>query len=120
MGAALNTTAVSELEPLNRLLERDERYTRVGARQDPDAARLELISMRRWRSPDSLLQPIGEILARLVTAEDFLHIRACEGATCTLLFADHTRGHSRRWCSMELCGNRAKQAAHRNRLKHKQ
>ncbi|WP_332262270.1 CGNR zinc finger domain-containing protein [Paraburkholderia sp. SOS3] len=23
-------------------------------------------------------------------------------------FADHTRGHSRRWCSMALCGNARK------------
>jgi predicted RNA-binding Zn ribbon-like protein len=37
--------------------------------------------------------------------------------TITLLFADHTRGHARRWCSMALCGNRAKQAAHRQRQK---
>jgi predicted RNA-binding Zn ribbon-like protein len=27
---------------------------------------------------------------------------------------------ARRWCSMAICGNRAKQAAHRNRLKNKQ
>jgi predicted RNA-binding Zn ribbon-like protein len=44
-------------------------------------------------------------------------VKACEGPACTLLFADHTRGHARRWCSMALCGNRAKQAAHRHRLK---
>lgn len=36
---------------------------------------------------------------------------------CTLLFADHTRGHRRRWCSMAQCGNRAKQVAHRHRIK---
>jgi predicted RNA-binding Zn ribbon-like protein len=44
-------------------------------------------------------------------------MKACEGPACTLLFADHTRGHTRRWCSMALCGNRAKQAAYRHRLK---
>jgi predicted RNA-binding Zn ribbon-like protein len=26
---------------------------------------------------------------------------------------------ARRWCSMAICGNRAKQAAHRYRLKNK-
>ncbi len=26
-------------------------------------------------------------------------------------------GHARRWCSMAICGNRAKVAAHRKRLK---
>ncbi|MGH7080341.1 MAG: CGNR zinc finger domain-containing protein [Acetobacteraceae bacterium] len=44
-------------------------------------------------------------------------MKACENQACTLLFADHTRGHRRRWCSMAICGNRAKQAAHRERLK---
>ncbi|HEY6735223.1 MAG TPA: CGNR zinc finger domain-containing protein, partial [Roseiarcus sp.] len=42
-----------------------------------------------------------------------------EGANCTLVFVDRTRRRGRRWCSMALCGNRAKQAAHRHRLKTK-
>jgi predicted RNA-binding Zn ribbon-like protein len=33
------------------------------------------------------------------------------------MFADHTRGRGRRWCSMAICGNRAKQAAYRSRAK---
>ena len=45
------------------------------------------------------------------------NVKACEGAACTLLFVDHTRSRARRWCSMAICGNRAKQAAHRRRLK---
>jgi predicted RNA-binding Zn ribbon-like protein len=64
-----------------------------------------------------LLLPIGESLAKFVCEEDFADVKACEGQTCTLLFVDHTRQKSRRWCSMALCGNRAKQAAHRSRLK---
>jgi predicted RNA-binding Zn ribbon-like protein len=66
---------------------------------------------------ESLLMPIVEALARLVCDEDFTQVKACEGPACTLLFADHTRGHARRWCSMKICGNRAKVAAHRKRLK---
>jgi predicted RNA-binding Zn ribbon-like protein len=119
-GTRLSEAALGELDPLNLLLERDEKYSKVTARPDAEAAGLEFRSLRRWRSPESLLQPLGEVMAKLVTDEDFEHIKACEGPTCTLLFADHTRGHSRRWCSMEICGNRAKQAAHRNRLKGQQ
>jgi predicted RNA-binding Zn ribbon-like protein len=116
-GKPLTAAVLEELAPLNHLLERDEMYARVVARKDGEAMRLALKSVRRWRAPESLLQPIGEVLATLLTQEDFTHVKACEGPACTLLFADHTRGHTRRWCSMELCGNRAKQAAHRNRLK---
>jgi len=65
----------------------------------------------------SATMAIGEALAQLVCTEDFSDVKACEGPACTLLFADHTRGRTRRWCSMALCGNRAKQAAHRHRLK---
>lgn len=112
---ALENTA--ELEPLNRLLERDEAFSQILPRQEGGAGGLEFRTMRRWRSPEALLLPIGEALARFVCTEDFTHVKACEGPACTLLFADHTRGHARRWCSMALCGNRAKQAAHRERLK---
>ena len=58
-------------------------------------------------------------MAKFVCEEDFTQVKACEGPACTLMFVDHTRGHARRWCSMALCGNRAKQAAHRHRLKEK-
>jgi len=30
-------------------------------------------------------------------------------------FYDRTKSHRRRWCSMALCGNRAKARAHRER-----
>jgi predicted RNA-binding Zn ribbon-like protein len=119
MGRPLTPAAIDELAPLNELLERDETYSRVARHSDRHGDRLELRMMRHWRSPESLLLPIGEALARCVCDEDFASIKACEGAICTLIFADHTRRRGRRWCSMAMCGNRAKQAAHRNRLKAK-
>jgi predicted RNA-binding Zn ribbon-like protein len=119
-GRPLTSEVLSELQPLNRLLERDEGFGRVVARDHGHASGLEFQAMRRWRSPEALLLPIGEALARFVCEEDFSHVKACEGLACTLLFADHTRGHARRWCSMAICGNRAKQAAHRSRLKMQQ
>ena len=105
------------LKPLNALLESDEMFSRVAAHQDSNGDHLELQTTRRWRSPESLLLPIGEALARCVCDEAFADIRACEGHRCTLIFADHTRRRGRRWCSMAMCGNRAKQAAHRHRVK---
>jgi predicted RNA-binding Zn ribbon-like protein len=117
-GHPLTCTDLNELGALNRLLERDEGYSRIVGHGQADTA-FDFKSMRRWRSPDSLLLPIGEALAKFVCTEDFSDVKACEGPQCTLMFADHTRGHARRWCSMAICGNRAKQAAHRNRLKPK-
>ena len=117
MGQPLTADALHELGPLNRLLERDEAFSQLVRHETGDAADLELRLMRRWRSPESLLLPIGEALAKLVCQEDFINVKACEGRICTLMFADHTRRRTRRWCSMAACGNRAKQAAHRSRLK---
>ena len=119
MGRPLTPEALHELGPLNRLLERDETFSQISGYRHSDGDRLELRMMRRWRSPESLLLPIGEVLARFVCEEDFADVRACEGHNCTLMFADRTRRRTRRWCSMAICGNRAKQAAHRNRLKNK-
>ena len=116
-GRPLAPSALHELGPLNGLLERDETFSQISRYRGADGDRLQLLMLRRWRSPESLLLPIGAALAKLVCEEDFTNVRACEGHVCTLLFADHTRGKARRWCSMAVCGNRAKQAAHRSRLK---
>jgi predicted RNA-binding Zn ribbon-like protein len=117
MGRPLTSEAIHELAPLNALLARDGRFSQIAARRDGRGDRLELHTMRPWRSPESLLLPIGEALAECVCDENFAHIKACEGHSCTLIFADRTRRQGRRWCSMAVCGNRAKQAAHRNRVK---
>lgn len=116
-GEPLTPAALTALDPLNRLLERDETFTRITRAAGGADMPLALETVRRWRSPEALLLPIGAAMAQLVTSEDFTQVKACEGPACTLLFADHTRGHARRWCSMSLCGNRAKQAAHRARQK---
>jgi predicted RNA-binding Zn ribbon-like protein len=119
MGRPLTPKALQELRPLNALLERDEAFSRISRHRQGDGDGLELLALRRWRSPESLLLPIGEALAQLVCDEDFTAVKACEGPSCTLVFADHTRRRARKWCSMAVCGNRAKQAAHRERLKNK-
>jgi predicted RNA-binding Zn ribbon-like protein len=116
-GRPLPRDAFRKLEPLNRLLERDDSFTQITPATDRQGNAFELQVQRRWRTPETLLLPIGETLASFICSEDFTHVKACEGPACTLLFADHTRSRARRWCSMALCGNRAKQAAHRQRLK---
>jgi predicted RNA-binding Zn ribbon-like protein len=46
--------------------------------------------------------------AALLTSPDLLHVRECSEETCRWLFLDRSRNHSRRWCDMQLCGNRSK------------
>jgi predicted RNA-binding Zn ribbon-like protein len=128
-GRPLKPKALQELGPLNRILARDEEFGQVVAREKirrvrPASAEdsgpesvsgLVWSPQRRWRSPDSLLLPIARAMAELICENDFTHVKACEGHNCVLMFVDRTRGRARRWCSMAVCGNRAKQAAHRER-----
>jgi predicted RNA-binding Zn ribbon-like protein len=51
----------------------------------------------------------GDLLATLVPGQ----VKACPGTQCGWLFLD-SRGR-RRWCSMEVCGNRAKARRHARR-----
>jgi predicted RNA-binding Zn ribbon-like protein len=116
-GRPLSRDDLRKLDRLNRLLERDESYSQLAPTSSKGGKAFELQVMRKWRSPEALLFPIAETIARFVSSEDFTHVKACEGPACTLFFADQTRSRARRWCSMAICGNRAKQAAHRHRLK---
>jgi predicted RNA-binding Zn ribbon-like protein len=61
------------------------------------------------------VEPIAEAAADLICNQDFRLIRSCGDSTCTLVFLDRTNAHTRRWCNMAVCGNRAKAAAYRAR-----
>jgi predicted RNA-binding Zn ribbon-like protein len=47
---------------------------------------------------------------------DDSRLRRCANPLCGLVYRDESRARSRRWCSMQRCGNRAKVRAHRARL----
>jgi predicted RNA-binding Zn ribbon-like protein len=116
MGKPLRATAAA-VAPLNELLARDNSFLRVEAagRDAEGGRRLLLRRAHRWESPGELLQPIAGAAADLICNQDFQLIRSCGGSACMLLFLDGTKAHARRWCSMAVCGNRAKVAAHRAR-----
>ena len=71
-----------------------------------------------WASEDEAVdQPLGPIArsaADLLTSAELLaDVHRCQGDNCGWLFADSSRNHSRRWCDMRDCGNRAKVRRHR-------
>jgi predicted RNA-binding Zn ribbon-like protein len=71
----------------------------------------------REYASDILLVPVALAVAQFLAEGDFELIRQCESTDCTLWFYDRTKAHRRRWCSMALCGNRAKVTAFRARQK---
>jgi predicted RNA-binding Zn ribbon-like protein len=58
---------------------------------------------------EAALGPIALAAVCLFTEGDFHRIRECEGHACGWLFYDRSKNNRRRWCEMEVCGNRAKQ-----------
>jgi predicted RNA-binding Zn ribbon-like protein len=58
-----------------------------------------------------LAEAAGDLLCRC----DFSLIKKCQNPACVLFFYDTTKNHARHWCSMSLCGNRSKVAAHYHR-----
>lgn len=126
MGRRLKAQASTQMGPLNELLKTDEIFWSLvpgpghSSKQTSgkgSGAIFHLRAQRRWRTPDSLLSPIAEEIAKFISSADFRYVKACQGDNCILFFLDQTRRHGRRWCSMAVCGNRAKQDAHLARLK---
>ena len=73
----------------------------------------DLAKARRFY--DAALKPLG--YKCLFESPEVARIRHCANAKCLWLFLDDSKNGSRRWCSMQLCGNRAK--AHRHYLRGK-
>jgi predicted RNA-binding Zn ribbon-like protein len=49
----------------------------------------------------------------MLATADFNLVKRCADDTCVLWFSDHYKSHHRRWCNMEIRGNRQKVAAYR-------
>ncbi len=56
----------------------------------------------------SVIWPVVWSAAMLLHSDEFGRIGECEADDCGWLFVDHSRRHNRKWCQMEVCGNRAK------------
>lgn len=64
-----------------------------------------------------ILWPVAFAAAHLLASPTISRVRECEDDRgCGFLFVDQTKNHSRRWCSMESCGNRAKARRHYSRI----
>ena len=57
---------------------------------------------------NELLTKIAIEVVRFLSSKEFKYLKKCDNHKCSLFFVDTSRNHSRRWCSMEICGNRSK------------
>ena len=100
--------AASDLAILNASLSQ----AMLGARIETRAGRFYW-SWQDGDDLDSMLAPVLRSAANLLASEDLGRVGQCaDDRGCGWLFLDSSRNHSRRWCRMEDCGNRAKAKRH--------
>ncbi len=122
-GKALDTSALKLLAPLNIILAKGNMYEQIECCNTSDGKTRDEKNVFYWKrhrhseDVDNILFVIAEVMGDLICKLDFSLVKKCEGPTCTLWFYDVSKNHSRRWCTMSVCGNRAKAALHRAKKK---
>jgi len=67
---------------------------------------------------DDLDAALGRLLAIVHDAMEtgqWSRLKACRSDDCLWAFYDHSKNHSRHWCSMDVCGSQAKARSYRRR-----
>jgi predicted RNA-binding Zn ribbon-like protein len=102
-GGAVHHSTVDEL---NRLMAEHPMRTRLKEKGHSPSTEL-------WFEPnqlEDLFAPLAHSAAMLFANVDRNRVRKCD--QCVLHFHDTSKKGTRRWCSMQLCGNRLKVAAY--------
>jgi predicted RNA-binding Zn ribbon-like protein len=99
------------VEAVNRVLRADLGYSQLVAR----GGGWSLASVTQWGTPLAALIPVARSAAELIQEGPGAPVRKCANPKCVLYFYDTSRTGRRRWCSMAVCGNRMKVAAHARR-----
>jgi len=105
-GGAVHHSTVDEL---NRLMAEHPMRTRLKEKGYSPSTEL-------WfepHQPEDLFAPLAHSAATLFANVDRNRVRKCD--QCVLHFRDTSKKGTRRWCSMQLCGNRLKVAAYARR-----
>lgn len=66
---------------------------------------------------DTFVASVANAIMRLQHDRQWLRVRICPTSDCLEAFHDQSRGGTRRWCSMEECGNRSKVGRYRTRTR---
>jgi predicted RNA-binding Zn ribbon-like protein len=96
MGHRLTAKALNSLQPLNRVLERDEKYWAIVERSAESknhrqGSGLERRALRRCCSANALVLPIAQAMADLVCLEDFSMVKRGDGDHGSIFFLDRSQ-----------------------------
>lgn len=111
--AAGHSPGQADLEHLNVELQAGLRHLQVVAIEEGCAWAWE----RASTDLDCMLWPVARAAAELLVSPEIERVGECSAEECGWLFLDMSKNHSRRWCDMNGCGNRAKARQHYRRKK---
>jgi predicted RNA-binding Zn ribbon-like protein len=103
--------AEADLETLNQMLSETMSHMRL--------SNVGRVYTREYDSkpPEYVLWRLAASASELLTSEDLGRVKRCASDECGWLFLDMSRNRSRKWCSMESCGNRMKARRHYRRTR---
>ena len=104
-------TPTSCVEEINAVLQAGEGYEQLVSTKTG----LRLLFMPRFEDPLRVLVSVARSAAELIEEGAAAPVRKCGNPNCVLYFYDVSPTLRRRWCSMEICGNRMKVAAYARR-----
>jgi Conserved protein containing a Zn-ribbon-like motif, possibly RNA-binding len=93
-----------DIDRINDVFKQGGRFVELRRTADGFTKRLDI----DLTDAKKILVPIAESFVDLLCYGNLDYLRKCENPQCVLYFYDTTKNHRRRWCSMAVCGNRAK------------
>lgn len=99
------------LGEVNHLLKEYPQRAHLGKR----GSKLVLNLFFEPQKPEGVWAPIVAAVTQLFSDVDPTRIRKCQSESCIVHFYDTSKKGSRRWCSMNICGNKLKVAAYQAR-----
>ena len=109
--AARKPVPQGALALINHLLRHRIGYAQVTRRNGMFERRYEA----GFEDANHVLGLLAEAASDLLCTCNLSLVKQCQNPACVLFFYDTTKNHARHWCSMDLCGNRSKVAAHYRR-----
>lgn len=109
--AARKPVPQAALDLINQRLRHRVGYAQVSRRSGKFERRYEA----GFDDANQVLGLLAEAASDFLCACNLSLVKKCHNPTCVLFFYDTTKNHARHWCSMNLCGNRSKVAAHYHR-----
>jgi predicted RNA-binding Zn ribbon-like protein len=111
---AIYRLATAKLDA-RRLPSRDVKMLNDWAAQQTVSSILRGEHAVRQGTVTQVLASLARSAVELLGSSQSQHLKECDDPECTRLYVDRSRGQRRRWCGMDVCGNRVKAAEYRKR-----